>query len=169
MFVRLILFLFNAVWTVAFSTAYMLWIVDGAVHLLASIASSVIWLLISSVLWVRRVRTCCRLISDFSRTIASLRQIGYCCRRHAQHTLRWQLRACASHFTVCVLCFRLLCAQDSTRYLALESTYLGSKAHLSHRCRQSLTVEALGWTEFGLCLITMVRRIRLPASRFPFE
>ena len=24
------------------------------------------------------------------------------------------------------------------------------------RCRQSLTVEALGWTEFGLCVLTMV-------------
>lgn len=24
------------------------------------------------------------------------------------------------------------------------------------RCRQSLTVEALGWTEFGLCLLTFL-------------
>ena len=24
------------------------------------------------------------------------------------------------------------------------------------RCRQSLTVETLGWTEFGLCVLTMV-------------
>lgn len=23
-------------------------------------------------------------------------------------------------------------------------------------CRQSLTVEALGWTEFGLCVLTML-------------
>jgi len=49
----LILFLFNAVWTIVFSLAYTLWILDGAAHLLASIASSVIWLLITTVLWVR--------------------------------------------------------------------------------------------------------------------
>lgn len=24
------------------------------------------------------------------------------------------------------------------------------------RCRQSLTVEALGWTEFGLCTLTLL-------------
>ncbi|KAF5374434.1 hypothetical protein D9615_009041 [Tricholomella constricta] len=47
----LILFLFNAAWTVLFSTAYLLWFVEGASHLLASIASSVVWLLITSVLW----------------------------------------------------------------------------------------------------------------------
>lgn len=35
-----------------FGTAYLLWIVDGAVHLLASIASSIIWLVITTVLWV---------------------------------------------------------------------------------------------------------------------
>ncbi|RDB28969.1 hypothetical protein Hypma_015495, partial [Hypsizygus marmoreus] len=47
----LILFLFNAVWTTLFSTAYMLWIVGGSSHLLASIASSVIWLVVTTVLW----------------------------------------------------------------------------------------------------------------------
>src|SRR5882757_2706891 len=46
----LILFEFNAVWTTLFGAAYMLWIVDGAVHFLASIASSIIWLAITSVL-----------------------------------------------------------------------------------------------------------------------
>lgn len=45
--------LFDAVWTTVFSTAYMLWIIAGAVHILASIASSAIWLLITSILWVR--------------------------------------------------------------------------------------------------------------------
>lgn len=49
---RLIMFLFNAVWTTLFSTAYLLWIMDGAIHFLASVASSVIWLLLTSVLWV---------------------------------------------------------------------------------------------------------------------
>lgn len=48
----LILFEFNAVWTTLFGVAYMLWIVDGAVHFLASIASSIIWLAITSALWV---------------------------------------------------------------------------------------------------------------------
>lgn len=38
----LILFLFNAVWTTLFGTAYTLWILTGAAHILASIASSVI-------------------------------------------------------------------------------------------------------------------------------
>lgn len=35
-----------------FGTAYLLWIVDGAVHFLASIASSIVWLVITTVLWV---------------------------------------------------------------------------------------------------------------------
>jgi hypothetical protein len=43
------------VWTTLFGAAYMLWIVDGAVHLLASIASSIIWLAITSTLWVRHL------------------------------------------------------------------------------------------------------------------
>ncbi|KAG5634806.1 hypothetical protein H0H81_000717 [Sphagnurus paluster] len=47
----LILFVFNAAWTTLFSVAYLLWFVEGATHLLASIASSVIWLLVTSILW----------------------------------------------------------------------------------------------------------------------
>lgn len=35
-----------------FAAAYVLWIIDGAVHVLASMASSIIWLLISTILWV---------------------------------------------------------------------------------------------------------------------
>ena len=34
----------------------MLWVVDGAVHLLANIAHSVFWLLLTAVLWVRILR-----------------------------------------------------------------------------------------------------------------
>ena len=49
----LILLCFSSAWTLLFSTAYVLWIVDGAVHILAQVASSVIWLLLTSVLWVR--------------------------------------------------------------------------------------------------------------------
>ena len=50
---RLIMFCFNAAWTVLFSTTYMLWYVDGASHFLANVASSVFWLLATSALWVR--------------------------------------------------------------------------------------------------------------------
>lgn len=50
--VSLILFVFNAAWTTLFSTAYVLWFIDGATHFLANIASSVVWLLLTSVLWV---------------------------------------------------------------------------------------------------------------------
>ena len=49
----LILLCFSSAWTLLFSTAYVLWIVDGAVHVLAQVASSVVWLLLTSVLWVR--------------------------------------------------------------------------------------------------------------------
>lgn len=92
------LFLFNAAWTTMFSTAYMLWIVDGAVHLLASIASSVIWLLITTILW-----------GSAAGIMHNTRTGGDC-----PHSLPIS------------------------------------------RCRQSLTVEALGWSEFGLCLFTLV-------------
>ena len=40
------------VWTVIFGAAYTIWIVNGDLHLLASMASSFIWLLLTSVLWV---------------------------------------------------------------------------------------------------------------------
>ena len=50
---RLILLCFSAAWTLLFSTAYVLWVVDGAVHLLAQVASSVAWLLLTAMLWVR--------------------------------------------------------------------------------------------------------------------
>ena len=51
--VRLLFFCFNSVWTTTFATAYILWLVDGAVHLLASIASSIAWLFVNTALWVR--------------------------------------------------------------------------------------------------------------------
>jgi len=94
----LILFLFNAVWTMLFSMAYVLWMVGGAVHLLASVASSIIWLLISTVLW---------------GVASSLMRVT----RHGKN------------------------CPDSPAI---------------SRCRQSLTVEALGWSEFCLCLLTLI-------------
>ncbi|KAJ7254083.1 hypothetical protein B0H12DRAFT_1202404 [Mycena haematopus] len=47
----LLFILFNAAWTVAFAAAYMLWLVDGAKHLLANIASSIFWLTVTVILW----------------------------------------------------------------------------------------------------------------------
>jgi len=94
----LILFLFNAVWTLVFATAYVLWIVNGSIHLLASISSSFIWLCATSVLW---------------GTAAGL-----------MHNTRTG-GSCPGRDPI-------------------------------SRCRQSLTVEALGWVEFGLCLITFL-------------
>lgn len=49
----LILLCFSSAWTLLFSGAYVLWLVDGAVHLLAQVASSVVWLLLAAILWVR--------------------------------------------------------------------------------------------------------------------
>ncbi|KAF5390256.1 hypothetical protein D9757_002910 [Collybiopsis confluens] len=45
--VLLILFVFNASWTVLFSSAYMLYLFDGAASFLANIASSAIWILLT--------------------------------------------------------------------------------------------------------------------------
>jgi hypothetical protein len=42
----------------------MIWIVDGATHLLASIASSVIWLMITAVLWVCLCHSFCVCAAD---------------------------------------------------------------------------------------------------------
>ncbi|KAF7314270.1 hypothetical protein MKEN_00899600 [Mycena kentingensis (nom. inval.)] len=51
-FKSLIIFiLFNSSWTVLFAGAYVFWIIDGALHGLASIGSSGIWLTITAVLW----------------------------------------------------------------------------------------------------------------------
>jgi len=46
------MFLFNATWTVVFSAAYILWMLDGGSQILASVASSVIWLIVTTLLWV---------------------------------------------------------------------------------------------------------------------
>ncbi|KAJ7492590.1 hypothetical protein FB451DRAFT_1021393 [Mycena latifolia] len=47
----LVFILFNATWTVVFTAAYMLWLTDGAKHLLANIASSIFWLGVTVTLW----------------------------------------------------------------------------------------------------------------------
>ncbi|KAI0825149.1 hypothetical protein BC628DRAFT_1410550 [Trametes gibbosa] len=93
----LILLCFSSAWTLLFSGAYVLWIVDGAVHLLAQVASSVVWLLLTAVLW-----------GVGAGLMHNTRSGGNC----------------------------------------------AGRAPLS-RCRQTLTVEALGWTEFSLCCVTL--------------
>jgi len=93
----LIMFLFNAAWTTVFSIAYMMWFADGTAYLLASIASSIIWLLTSTTLW-----------GTAATIMHNTRRGGNCSGRPS-----------------------------------------------IHRCRQSLAVEALGWTEFSLCAITL--------------
>ncbi|KAH9946634.1 hypothetical protein B0H21DRAFT_391650 [Amylocystis lapponica] len=94
----LVLLCFEATWTLVFSGAYVLWVVDGAMHVLANVASSVIWLLLTAVLWGAG---------------AGL-----------MHGSR-----------VDVNCPDLVPISQ---------------------CRQTVTVEALGWTEFALCCITLI-------------
>ncbi|KAH9898414.1 hypothetical protein C8Q73DRAFT_684802 [Cubamyces lactineus] len=93
----LILLCFSSAWTLLFCGAYVLWVVDGAVHLLAQVASSVFWLLLTSVLW-----------GVGAGLMHNTRSGGDC----------------------------------------------AGRPPLS-RCRQTLTVEALGWTEFSLCCATL--------------
>ncbi|KAG1750018.1 uncharacterized protein EDB91DRAFT_1046484 [Suillus paluster] len=110
----LILFEFNAVWTTLFGAAYMLWIVDGAVHILASIASSIVWLAITSALW-----------GAAAGTMHNTRTGGDC---------NWIPNS--SGFVDGVSCDQLELSVS--------------------RCRETLTVEALGWVLFGLCVLTLL-------------
>ncbi|KAF8875206.1 hypothetical protein CPB84DRAFT_1689701 [Gymnopilus junonius] len=104
----LIMFCFNAAWTTLFSTTYLLWYMDGTSHFLANVASSVIWLVLTSALW-----------GSAAGIMHNTRTGGDCARR----------------------------------------------ATIS-RCRQSLTVEALGWTELGLCaLVTLTTCVWAYSSR----
>lgn len=93
----IIFILFDACWTVLFGLAYLLFIVGGALHILASIASSAIWLIITAVLW-----------GVAAGLYKNERGGGMC----------------------------------------------EGEAAIS-RCRQTQTVEALAWTEMGLCILTL--------------
>ncbi|PCH33621.1 hypothetical protein WOLCODRAFT_112180 [Wolfiporia cocos MD-104 SS10] len=115
----LILLCVEAAWTVLFAGAYVLWVVDGGVHLLANVASSVIWLLITSVLW-----------GAGAGLIHSSRTNSHCPERTSM-----------SRFVPERLPFRP----------PYELSVLSS----SSSCRQTVTVEALGWTEFALCCLTL--------------
>lgn len=94
----LILFEFNAVWTTLFGTAYLLWIIDGAIHFLASIASSIIWLLVTTILWGAAA--------------------GVMHRARAGGNCNW-----------------------------ISAT---------SGCKEALSVEAIGWIEFALCVLTLL-------------
>ncbi|KAI0094912.1 hypothetical protein BDY19DRAFT_982240 [Irpex rosettiformis] len=94
----LILLCFESVWTIVFTASYMIWVVDGGAKILASVASSVIWLLATAILWGATT--------------------GF------MHNARVG-GDCADEPTISI-------------------------------CRESLTVEALGWTEFSLCTVTLL-------------
>ncbi|KAJ7706149.1 hypothetical protein B0H17DRAFT_613172 [Mycena rosella] len=94
----LLFILFNATWTVVFTVAYMLWLVDGAKHILANIASSIFWLSVTVVLW------------GVSAGVFHHTRTGGNC---------------------------------------------PTSASIS-RCRQSLTVEALAWTELGVAALALL-------------
>lgn len=111
------MFCFNAAWTTLFSTTYLLWYVDGTSHFLANVASSVVWLIITSALWVR----ICRKIGRNQKLIRQSHQGSAAGIMHNTRT-----------------------GGDCARRATIS------------RCRQSLTVEALGWTEFGLCALVML-------------
>ncbi|KAJ7109718.1 hypothetical protein C8R43DRAFT_1099762 [Mycena crocata] len=94
-----ILFLFNSVWTTLFAGAYVFWIIDGALHGLASIGSSGIWLTITAILW--------------------------------------GVAAGLFHPLTCQPTYSMLLRQI-------------------FRCRETLALEAIGWTEMGLCILTLL-------------
>ncbi|KAJ7925813.1 hypothetical protein B0H13DRAFT_1600039 [Mycena leptocephala] len=93
----LLFILFNAIWTVVFAVAYMLWLLDGAKHLLANVASSIFWLSVTVILW------------GVSAGVFHNTRTG---------------GSCPTSPTI-------------------------------SRCRQSLTVEALAWLEFGVSASTL--------------
>ncbi len=98
-----------------FSIAYLLWFFDGASHFLANIASSVVWLLATAILWVG--------LFDFGRYTS----------------LDWDVQGTGAGI--------------------MHGTRTGGNCKGTptlSKCRQSLTVEALGWTEFGLLACTLL-------------
>ncbi|KAI0271371.1 hypothetical protein BC834DRAFT_859169 [Gloeopeniophorella convolvens] len=49
--VLLILLLFDAIWTVLFSSTYVLWSTHGGLHLLADLTSSIFWIFAAAFCW----------------------------------------------------------------------------------------------------------------------
>lgn len=119
-----------------FGTAYLLWIVDGAVHFLASIASSIVWLVITTVLWVSA------LIND---TLTSAYKTA----------LLQGVAAGMMHGTR---------AGGDCNWISASSGFVNTSSPCPQpqdlssvsSCRETLTVEAVGWVEFGLCALTLL-------------
>ncbi|KAI0348026.1 hypothetical protein BDW22DRAFT_1350163 [Trametopsis cervina] len=93
----LILLCFESVWTLLFAVSYMIWVIGGGARILAEVASSILWLLLTAILW------------GAATGFMHNSRIGGSC---------------------------------------------SGEPPIS-TCRQSLTVEALGWTEFSLCAVTL--------------
>jgi hypothetical protein len=49
---RLILFLFDAIWTILFPSTYVLCFTRGSLHLLANIFGSIFWIFAAAIVWV---------------------------------------------------------------------------------------------------------------------
>ncbi|KZV95195.1 hypothetical protein EXIGLDRAFT_748248 [Exidia glandulosa HHB12029] len=94
----ILLFLFTASWTALFALAYVWWIFSGAMHFLASVAGSTLFLVITATLWV----VAAALFHD--------------------EIMSWD---CTGQPIVSM-------------------------------CREAEAIEALGWTEFALCIITIL-------------
>ncbi|KAJ7630968.1 hypothetical protein FB45DRAFT_979159 [Roridomyces roridus] len=94
----LLVMLFNAAWTVLFAFSYLLWLVDGAKHVLANVASSIFWLCVTAAMW--------------------------------------GVSAGIFHFT-------------RTGGICPTSPPIS-------RCRQSLTVECLAWSELGVTALALL-------------
>ncbi|KAI0695599.1 hypothetical protein BC835DRAFT_1203100, partial [Cytidiella melzeri] len=97
----LILLCFESAWTILFTAAYMIWVIDGGAQILANVASSIIWLLMTAILW-----------GAATGFMHNARSGGNCVGAPPTST-----------------------------------------------CRQTLTVEALGWTEFSLCSVTLITTV----------
>lgn len=120
-----------------FGTAYLLWIVDGAVHLLASIASSIIWLGITTALWVSARTSDISVV--FKRMLSATQGVaaGMMHGTRAGGDCNW--------------------ISDSSGFVN-PSSPCSQPQDLSSvsSCRETLTVEAVGWVEFGLCSLTLL-------------
>ncbi|KAJ7487629.1 hypothetical protein B0H11DRAFT_2408685 [Mycena galericulata] len=110
----LLFIMFNAAWTVLFAAAYMLWLLDGAKHLLANVASSFFWLTITVTLW------------GVSAGIFHHTRTGGNCPT----------------------------SPPISRFVLLGFDF--AHIELDSRCRQSLSAEALAWTEFAVSALALL-------------
>lgn len=129
--------LFTASWTTLFAFAAVVFVFSGSMSFFASIASSIVWLIITIIFWVSHVHSqpthlpctklhspsrpsppVCSTTSAMAETVKASR--SFPCRR--PYPLRYRF-----------------------------SPYI-----LSRRCRQFQTVEALGWTALALSALAIL-------------